>query len=84
MLRRTREQGYSTKKGYRPQILLVEEKVDVLLTVDIGEGPFHVLGNNLIQIYHIQTPLKVHEAVSLFNQNSLERVVTPTEENKTE
>ena len=72
------------KKGIQAADLLVEEKVDVLLTVDVGEGPFHVLGNNLIQIYHIQTPLKVREAVSLFNQHSLERVVTPTEEDKTE
>lgn len=72
------------KKGIQAADLLVEEKVDVLLTVDVGEGPFHVLGNNLIQIYRIQTPLRIREAVSLFNQNSLEKVVTPTEEDKTE
>ena len=72
------------KKGIQAADLLVEEKVDALLTADIGEGPFHVLGNNLIQIYHIQAPLKVHEAVSLFNQKSLERVITPTEKDKTE
>ena len=72
------------KKGIQAADLLVKEKVDVLLTVDVGEGPFHVLGNNLIQIYHIQAPLKVREAVSLFNQHSLEKVVTPTEKDKTE
>ncbi len=43
----------SHKKGIQAANLLVEEKVDVVLAGSLGEGPFHVLGNNLIQIYSL-------------------------------
>ena len=41
----------SHKKGIQAANLLVKENVDVALAGAIGEGPFHVLGDNLIQIY---------------------------------
>ena len=72
------------KKGIQAADLLVKEKVDVLLTAEIGEGPFHVLGNNLIQIYQIPPMLKFSEAANLFGQNSLKRLTSPNEENKSE
>ena len=34
----------SRKKGIQAANLLVEEKVDVVLAGSLGEGPFHVLG----------------------------------------
>jgi predicted Fe-Mo cluster-binding NifX family protein len=72
------------KKGIVAADLLVKERVDVLLTLDVGEGPFNVLGNNLVQIFKIpNTQLKIREAVDLFNKKSLNKLEAPTEEEKT-
>ena len=32
---------------------MIDEKVDVVLTGVLGEGPFHVLRDNLVQIYYL-------------------------------
>jgi cation diffusion facilitator family transporter len=73
------------KKGIVAADLLVKEKVDVLLTADIGEGPFNVLGNNLVQIFEIpNAQLRIGEAIDLFNKKLLNRLEAPTEEDKTE
>ena len=70
----------SHKKGIQAADLLVSEKVDVVLSGGVGEGPFHVLGNNLIMIYHLPKSVEIQEAIRLLNQNLLERMVSPTEE----
>jgi cation diffusion facilitator family transporter len=72
----------SHKKGIQAAHLLVEEKVDVVLAGSLGEGPFHVLGDNLIQIYYIPKSVKIQEAVRLLAQNQLERMVLPTEKHE--
>jgi cation diffusion facilitator family transporter len=69
----------SHKKGIQAARLLVEEKVDVVLAGSLGEGPFHVLGDNLIQIYYLPMPAKIREVIRLLNQNLLERMTSPTE-----
>ena len=69
----------SHKKGIQAANLLVEEKVAVALVGSLGEGPFHVLGNNLIQIYFLPKAIEIREAIRLLNQNLLEKMVTPTE-----
>jgi cation diffusion facilitator family transporter len=69
----------SHKKGIQAANLLVEEKVDVVLVGSLGEGPFHVLGNSLIQIYYLSKSVEIREAVRLLNQNLLEKMVLPTE-----
>ena len=74
----------SRKKGIQAANLLVEEKIDVVLAGDLGEGPFHVLGNNLIQIYSLPKAIEIREAIRLLNQNSLEKMVTPTETHEDE
>jgi cation diffusion facilitator family transporter len=72
----------SHKKGIQAAHLLVEEKVDVVLAGSLGEGPFHVLGDNLIQIYYFPKSVKIREAVRLLTQNLLERMVSPTEKHE--
>ena len=77
----------SRQKGIQAAHLLVKEKTDVVFAGDLGEGPFHVLGDNLIQIYSLPKVMEIREAIRLLNQNSLERMVSPTErheENRTE
>ncbi len=69
----------SHKKGIQAADLLVREKVDAVLAGGVGEGPFHVLGNNLIMIYYLPESLKIQEAIRLLNQNLLERMVSSTE-----
>jgi cation diffusion facilitator family transporter len=72
----------SHKKGIQAAHLVVGEKVDVVLAVSLGEGPFHVLRNNLIQIYHLPKSIEIIEAVRLLNQNLLERMELPTEKDE--
>ncbi len=74
----------SRKKGIQAANLLVEEKVDVVLAGRLGEGPFHVLGDNLIQIYSLPKAIEIREAIRLLNQNSLEKMVSPTETHEEE
>jgi predicted Fe-Mo cluster-binding NifX family protein len=77
----------SHKKGIQAAHLLVEEKVDVVLAGSLGEGPFYVLGDNLIQIYYLPKSVEIREAIRLLNQNLLDKMVSPTEkheEDKTE
>jgi cation diffusion facilitator family transporter len=67
------------KKGITAAHLLIEEKVDIVLTGGLGEGPFHVLRDNLVQIYCLPKPVKIEEAVRLLNQGVLERMMSPIE-----
>ncbi len=67
------------KKGIQAANLLIKENVDVALAGAIGEGPFHMLGDNLIQVYTLPKSMEIKEAVRLMTKNSLERMVAPTE-----
>ena len=67
------------KKGIQAADLLVDENVDVVLAVSVGEGPFHVLGDNLIQIFYLSEPIETQEAIDLLNRNLLEKMTAPTE-----
>lgn len=70
----------SRKKGIQAADLLVEENVDVALAGGLGEGPFHVLGDNLIQIYSIPQLMEVREVFNLLNKTLLQRLTSPTEQ----
>jgi predicted Fe-Mo cluster-binding NifX family protein len=74
----------SHKKGIQAANLLVEEKVDVLLAGSLGEGPFHVLGDNLIQIYYLPKSVEIREAIRLLNQNLLDKMMSPIEKHEEE
>ena len=68
------------KKGIAAAQFLVNEKVDVLLAGGLGESPFHLLRDNFVQIYHLPSQINVKIAVGLLNQNNLEKMTTPTQE----
>jgi cation diffusion facilitator family transporter len=72
----------SHKKGLQAAHLLVGENVDVVLAVSLGEGPFHVLGDSIIRIYHLSDSVEVQKAVLLLNQNSLKKMESPTEKHE--
>jgi cation diffusion facilitator family transporter len=74
--------GLSRKKGLEAAHLLVERKVDILLASGLGEGPFHVLGDNLIQVYHLPESVGIREALSLLAKKSLEKMMSPTEKHE--
>jgi cation diffusion facilitator family transporter len=67
------------KKGITAAHFLIGEKVEVVLTGGLGEGPFHVLRDNLVQIYYLPKIVGIREAISLLNENLLERMASPIE-----
>lgn len=70
------------KKGIHAADLLVKENVDVVLAMSIGEGPFHVLGDKLIQLYYLPESMELKGAIDLLNQNLLEKMTAPTEKHE--
>jgi cation diffusion facilitator family transporter len=69
----------SHKKGIEAADLLVTENVDKVLTAGVGEGPFNVLSNNLLQIYRLPKSIEIQEAIRRLNQNLIERMTEPVE-----
>nr|MDO8115907.1 cation diffusion facilitator family transporter [Candidatus Sigynarchaeota archaeon] len=69
----------SKKKGIVAAQLLVDEKVDVVIVGDIGDGPFHLLNDNLVQIYSLLESMKVEAVVEQFCHGKLRRLRTPTD-----
>lgn len=67
------------KKGLEAARLLIEEDVDILLALDLGEGPFHMLKNKLIQIYHLPKLTEIEKALEMYNQKLLDKLETPNE-----
>jgi predicted Fe-Mo cluster-binding NifX family protein len=72
------------KKGIGAARFLVGEKVDVVLAGGMGEGPFHLLRDNLIQIFVLPEQVELKEAIRLLNENKLERMTVPFEKNETD
>jgi len=70
----------SHKKGIQAANLLIEENVTAVLAGGIGEDPFHILGDKLIQIYSLSKSIRLNEAVNLLNTALLQRSMSPTEE----
>jgi divalent metal cation (Fe/Co/Zn/Cd) transporter len=65
------------KKGISAAQFLADENIDVLLTCSLGEGPFHLLRDNLVEIYHLSSQTNVRDAFNMLNQNSLENMTAP-------
>lgn len=72
------------KKGMTAAQFLVDEKVDMIIVGGLGEGPFHLLRDNLVQIYSFQGSVNVNEAASLLIQNKLEKVIAPIDMHETD
>jgi len=73
----------SRKRGVAAAQFLVTERVDTVLAGSVGEGPFHVLRDNLIQIYVLPARLEIREALLSLNENKLEKMTEPTEQDGT-
>jgi cation diffusion facilitator family transporter len=70
------------KKGIGAAQFLVDEKVDVVLAGGMGKGPFHLLRDNLVQVYILQKGVEVREAIQLLENSRLEKMTVPIEKNE--
>jgi predicted Fe-Mo cluster-binding NifX family protein len=55
-----------------------------MLAGGVGEGPFHLLRDNLVQIFVLPEQVELKEAIRLLNENKLERMTAPFEKNETD
>jgi cation diffusion facilitator family transporter len=76
--------GQTRKRGIEAARFLAKEKVDVVLAGGMGEGPFHLLKDSMVQIYLLPERVRLKEAIHLLSENKLETVTTPTEMHDTE
>ncbi len=65
------------KIGITAARFLVKKKVDVLLVGGIGEGPFHVLRDNFIELYKLPRRMSAREAIDKLLKGELEEVREP-------
>jgi cation diffusion facilitator family transporter len=70
------------KKGIDAAQFLVEEKVDVVLTGGMSEGPFHLLRDGMVQIFVLPEQVELNKAICLLNENKLERMTVPLEKDE--
>ncbi len=68
------------KRGIIAANLLVEQKVDALLTRELGGGPFHTLRDNLIRVYRLPEATSIKDAVHTFISQDLELMLEPTKD----
>jgi len=71
---------YQEKKvraGLAAAKLIVRQKIDVLITFEIGEIAFHTLRNNLVDIYQTEEK-KAKEVMEKFNKGELKKLEKPT------
>ena len=72
------------KRGIGAARFLVDEKVDAVLAGGMGEGPFHLLRDNLVQIFVLPEQVELKKAIRLLNENKLERMTAPFEIKETD
>jgi len=56
---------------------LIEHKVDVLLTKEIGEGPFHVLRDSYVKTYKMPHDLDIRRIIEALQRKNLEEITSP-------
>lgn len=67
------------RAGLSASRFIVKEKIDSLITKEIGEISFHTLRDNLVDIYEVKGE-KVKEITQNFLEEKLERLEKPTRE----
>jgi predicted Fe-Mo cluster-binding NifX family protein len=67
----------SKKRGITSANFLITDRVNTLLAGELGEGPFHVLRDGLVEIYSLPNDSGIREAVEDFLNDKLEKVVSP-------
>jgi cation diffusion facilitator family transporter len=68
------------RAGLSAARLIVQQKSEVLITAQVGEISFHTLRDNLVDIYQVGEAKTAQEAVKLFLEGKLARLVKPTRE----
>ena len=58
--------GLEKKRGVVVTDMLVEEDATVLLSDELGDGPFHILRDNFIGVYPVKGGTSVREALKLY------------------
>ncbi|MBF0120661.1 MAG: cation diffusion facilitator family transporter [Desulfobacterales bacterium] len=64
--------------GVKISRVIIKHKIDLLLTCNIGEIAFHILKNNLIDIYKTEEGLSVKETINRYRLKKLEPLISPT------
>jgi cation diffusion facilitator family transporter len=68
------------KRGIEAAHILIEHGVDVVLADEVGEGPYHVLRDNSIQILKLNNESEIKRVLDSFGRKEL-RSLTPTQSN---
>lgn len=66
-------------KGIVAANFLIKNKVNVLITKEIGQGPFHFLRDSAIKIFHLPEDTSIIGIVKEFSDQRLESLRTPQE-----
>ncbi len=68
------------RRGIAAAKFLIEHKADVLLTKEIGEGPFHVVRDSYLKTYRIHGRLDIRGVLGALQRNELEAITSPKSE----
>ena len=63
--------GLDKKRGVTVSKMLVDEGATIVLSDELGEGPFHMLRDSYIGVYPVEGGVSVKDAVDLFLSNKL-------------
>lgn len=66
------------RRGIKTAHLLLGNEVNVLVTAEIGDGPFHVLRDSGVKIYSLSSNVKVKEAIKSFLEGRMKLMETPS------
>ncbi len=64
--------------GVKVARVAVKYKMDLLFTASIGEISFHMLKDNLVDIYKVNEGLSVNEIINSYNFKQLQPLTCPT------
>jgi cation diffusion facilitator family transporter len=70
------------KRGVTISELIIGEEATTLLTAELGEGPYHILRDSFVEIYDLPQRATAEEAVKIYLNGKLERMVEASEGKK--
>lgn len=69
----------SKKKGINAAKFLIEEKVNTLIVGELGEAPFHILKDNLVEIYKLPDNKSIEKIIEMIVNKKLMKKSSATE-----
>lgn len=66
------------RRGIETAHLLLNDGVDTLVTMEIGDGPFHILKDSGVKIYRPSPNMEVKEAIRSFLEGRMKPMETPS------